>query len=133
MPQQNLIPRNTGLSPLRVLRVTTPTEYIMPANRVIDADQHIPVPFTTEHTFNDPPLIARVFIHRTPSLGRPADNFDIQAVRISHQFTIAFDRVRVSCDQGYRMQGQRRFAGRIEQILWMVTHCAGPEVFLQSR
>ena len=73
----------------RQVRLHRIAQNVMAIDRRIAAVQHIALPATNEHPLRRPAFIAAIFVNRSPTLGRPANDLDVDGIRRADQRSVA--------------------------------------------
>ena len=89
----------------------------MSRHRLVAPEEHITLPLAMENSLYPAGLISSVLIDLPPTRRRPADDLNVNVIRILHQAAVTADTVISRDDQGHLVQRQSRLVGRIKKIL----------------
>ena len=89
---------------------------------VVASEQHITLPLAMENSLYPAGLVSTVVIDLPPTRRRPADDLNLNVIRILHQAAVTADAVISRDNQGNLVQRQSRLVSRIKKILGSCCH-----------
>ena len=118
VPQHDSLARNRWLIGTGCNRISgRPAQYIVSRHGFVASVQYITMPLAVENTLHPAGLVSAVLIHLPPARRRPADDLDLDVIRLFDQAAVTADTVIARHDQRHIAQRQGRLVCRVKQIL----------------